>query len=583
MSDVPEDERLLPLAQQIAEGLPVDRATEAAHADDDASRAVVDALLDIAAIQAAHREAEQSYEHQEPSASPSQWGHLTILEPIGTGQFGTVYRAHDGTLQIDVALKLATAGASASLDASRMLEEARLLAKVHHPNVVRVYGADRRAGRVGMWMDLVRGNTLEQLTQRSRFSAAESVVIGIELCRALAAIHAVGVLHGDLKAHNVIRQEGGRIVLVDFGSGRALAETPRSGQDLAGTPVYLAPEVLGGQPRSQASDIYSLGVLLFHLVTGDYPVYASTQIGFLEAHENGTRKHLRDLRPDLSDGFIQVVERALTRDPQRRYPTAGAMESALVGLTLPSPDPNVPDDRRSWRGVIVGLGTAAIVSAGAAAYWLNQNAASRSMPDAPPTRATTSPLTKPAGSFDIEAAFYRVNSSTGSEERLTGGSRLKVNDQLHLTVQTTAPTYLYVVNEDERGAALLLFPLRDQASANPLPPDTLVRVPEGVNWRVDAVGGREHFLVFASTDRLMAFEDAFKKLQVPTLEGQEAGLLPADTLLNLERLRSVGGLSRATNSGASTRYRDLYPTPLAGRETAEGMWVRRLTLTNDGR
>ena len=233
---------------------------------------------------------------------------------------------------------------------------------------MRVYGADEKQGRVGLWMDLVPGRTLEELTKTQGFGANEAINIGIELCRALAAVHSVGVLHGDIKAHNVIRRDGGQIVLVDFGAGRPLATRPRTGHDVVGTPVYLAPEVLNGQPRSAASDIYSLGVLLFHLITNDYPVYATSRAAFIEAHETGARKRLRDLRPDLSDGFIQVVERATATDPHVRFASAGAFETALVHLMTPPPPAPIPSGP-NWRVWAAGIGAAAILSIGAVALW----------------------------------------------------------------------------------------------------------------------------------------------------------------------------------------------------------------------
>jgi eukaryotic-like serine/threonine-protein kinase len=123
-------------------------------------------------------------------------------------------------------------------------------------------------------MEFVRGHTLEQIVQQTQLSSAETVDIGLELCRAVSAVHRAGLLHRDIKAHNVMRAEDGHIVLMDFGTGRELADDASS--DLAGTPLYLAPEVLQGQPATVRSDIYSLGVLLYHLVTGSYPVHART-------------------------------------------------------------------------------------------------------------------------------------------------------------------------------------------------------------------------------------------------------------------------------------------------------------------
>ena len=150
-----------------------------------------------------------------------------------------------------------------------------MLANVRHPNVVTLYGAEQISDRIGLWMEFVRGHTLEQiLDERKVVSAAEAIGIGLELCRAMSAVHGAGLLHRDIKTHNVMRAEDGRIVLMDFGTGRELEDDASS--DLAGTPLYLAPEVLHGQQATVQSDIYSLGVLLYHLVTGSYPVHAQT-------------------------------------------------------------------------------------------------------------------------------------------------------------------------------------------------------------------------------------------------------------------------------------------------------------------
>ena len=596
------DAALLPLADRIAEGAIVDLDEERQRAPQHADPGVLKALLDIAAIDAAHRSAERSFNLTQLGAreAPREWAHLTILEKIGEGEFGEVYRAHDSKLQIDVALKLSADYPGRSLDASKVLEEARLLARVRHPNVVRIYGADHKQGRVGLWMDLVQGRTLEELAKTQGFGAGEAINIGIELCRALAAVHSVGVIHGDIKAHNVIRRDGGQIVLVDFGAGRPLATAPRKGGDVVGTPVYLAPEVLNDQPRSAASDIYSLGVLLFHLITNDYPVYASSRAAFIEAHKIGARKRLRDLRPDLSDGFIQVVERATAADPLARFASAGALETALIHLLAPSSGPVGPRGP-NWRAWAPIVAAAAVLAIGGVMLWSSlRTAPAATGPTTGPTTGTTTGTTTgatgeprlvpnaglsgadvalPAETFEIDAAFHRVLKG-GGEERLSSNHRLGVNDEVYLSVRASSPTYLYVVNEDEKGSAYLLFPLPGGDSGNPLPAQTAVRVPKEVNWKVDTVGGKEHFIVFASTEKQPAFEDGFKKLPAPRLG--EPPRLPDETL---ELFRSVGGLvpARPRDKPAS-HYRDMFPTPLAGPETAArgALWVRQLTVENPG-
>ena len=181
-------------------------------------------------------------------------------------------------MQLEIALKVIRKGASdQAADLSRGLKEARLLAKVTHPNVVRIYRVERIADEVGIAMELIRGRALNDLvSSNGPFAAREAAVLGIELCRAIAAVHAAGMIHGDIKAHNVMRETGGRTILMDFGAGRMLDLPVGSEGDCAGTPVYLAPEVFAGKDRTRASDIYSLGVLLYYLVTASYPIPGAT-------------------------------------------------------------------------------------------------------------------------------------------------------------------------------------------------------------------------------------------------------------------------------------------------------------------
>jgi eukaryotic-like serine/threonine-protein kinase len=278
----------------------------------------------------------------EPSSSRS-WGPLLLNEKLGSGSSSDVYRARDTHLDCDVALKLFKPQADGGHQRTRRrLREARMLARVRHANVVQVFGADEHDGRLGMWMELIDGRTLEQeLNERGRWSDREAAAAGQELCRALAAVHAAGFTHGDIKAHNVVREEGGRLVLMDFGAGRARVsdERPHSG-----TPLYLAPEVLNGAPPEVESDLYSLGVLLFHLVTNTYPITATTVEELKAKHARGETVSLANLRPDLDLPFVRVVERALAPNREERYRSAGEMEAALAQALGSS----TPEAARWW-------------------------------------------------------------------------------------------------------------------------------------------------------------------------------------------------------------------------------------------
>ena len=278
-------------------------------------------------------------------AAGSRWGQLEVRERVGAGAFGEVYRARDPRLDREVALKILAR--EAADPQAEVVREARLLARVRHPNVVTVHGADRIDGRVGIWTEFLRGQTLDRmLDERGVLDGREAALIGVDLCRALSAVHAAGIVHQDVKLSNVMRAEGGRIVLMDFGLGREWPPRERyhgSRRTLSGTPLFMAPEALRGEPADIRSDLYSLGVVLFALVTGALPVEAATIDELRTKHARGERRHARDLRPDLSESFGGFLERALAADPASRHQTAGDAESDLL-LCFGVPAPGKPLD-----------------------------------------------------------------------------------------------------------------------------------------------------------------------------------------------------------------------------------------------
>jgi hypothetical protein len=153
------------------------------------------------------------------------------------------------------------------------------------------------------------------------------VLIGEDLCRALSAVHRAGFIHRDVKAKNVMRDDNGRIVLMDFGTGRSSEALNKN--DRAGTPLYMAPEVMEDGQQSVRSDVYSLGVLLYYLVTAEYPVNARSIDELRAAHARREHRWLSEVRPDLPVGFMQVVERAIALDPEDRFANAGELLAAL--------------------------------------------------------------------------------------------------------------------------------------------------------------------------------------------------------------------------------------------------------------
>jgi len=332
---MPANEQLFDdLAGAVLDGAAVDWGAAASSADD-AARPIIQHLRLVASVAQVHRDLVPA---EDGAVSPvvdrpaplDRWGHLRILDRIGRGAFGEVFRAWDTRLDREIALKLLPASRAPDSDDERSsIREGQLLARVRHPNVVTIYGAEQIGDQIGLWMELVRGHTLEQLLRQGTvFEAREVVGIGAELCDAVSAVHEAGLLHRDIKAHNVMRAEDDRVVLMDFGTGRGLDESSLS--DLAGTPLYLAPEVLNGRPATVQSDIYSLGVLLYHLITGTYPVPGRTIRDVRHAHAQHKRVSIRAVQPLLHPAIARVIDRATDPLPEQRYESAGAMAADLA-------------------------------------------------------------------------------------------------------------------------------------------------------------------------------------------------------------------------------------------------------------
>lgn len=316
---------------------------------------------------------ERSATSGEPSFHAGQkWGQFELVELVGRGSFGEVYRAWDPSLEREIGLKiLLPRSVEEGVQYEELLREARALAAVRHPNILPIYGVDRYDGRVGFWTDFVNGKTLAALVrEQGPFGYRETALIGLDVAKALSAVHRAGMVHRDIKAENVMREEGGRILLMDFG----LSALARHDQELAGTPRYMAPELFRGAEASAITDIYAVGVLLFYLVTGHYPGTGSPAsakpqatgdeptalaAAVLTSGKSSQRARaandaaglsLLDYRPDLPEMFARVIEKAIDPDPAKRFASAGALSSALsetLGLPAEKTEPGKESKKRT--------------------------------------------------------------------------------------------------------------------------------------------------------------------------------------------------------------------------------------------
>jgi hypothetical protein len=438
-------------------------------------------------------------------------------------------------------------------------------------------------------MELIKGRTLKEIVKaQGPMSAGEAMLIGMDLCHALAAVHRAGLLHQDVKANNVMRAEGGRVVLMDFGAGRAIPKDGERIHDLVGTPAYLAPELFHGRRSSVASDLYSLGVLLYHLVTGEYPIAGTTAEDVGVAHEREERRRLQDLRPDMPTVFVQVIERALSPTPADRFRSAGEFGAALaaaagIPFTLDR-DRYLP----TWTWVAAALAVGAMLGG---AFWFAGREPAPALERSP---ASSQPAAAQSGAAraGVDADAYRVAAQfyalrQGRSVELSPGSGVMPGDKLFLTLDVSRGVFVYVVNQDETGDSYLLFPLPGQELTNPVRPG-VTRLPgtsgrEELYWQVTTAGGREHFYIFVTPERLDAFEQVLTGLPQPEFGRPVTSARLSNAAVGA--LRSVGGLVKGGEAASSLNASQLPEAgPLQkGAEAARGLWSRQVTFANPRR
>jgi tRNA A-37 threonylcarbamoyl transferase component Bud32 len=403
-----------------------------------------------------------------------------LLDVIGSGGFGTVWRARNKALGRIDAIKVVRQQDVRADARRRFVEEAQRLASVDHPNVVKVYAIEEHDGGIRLVLEYVKGQTLEQfLTENGPFSPHEAARIGIDLCRALAALHAKDLVHLDVKTGNVMRGERGRIVLLDFGLARPRAKNASGAAEdtpLCGSPPYMAPEMFGGRGEvGPRADVYSLGVTLYRCATGRYPYRFERNEELVDAIIEGRRVPIAEVLPDVPAEFAALLERAMATDPTRRFESAGAFEAALrafVGESAPVAQRSA-SKRRVW--AFAGVGALA-----AAALFVAL-------------------IPRP---IDAEVTFFRHRGPGTRAEPLSGASKVNVGDKIFLTARASEPFYLYVFNQDLESRQFRLVPAGSELEF--LPADTEVRRPadEKESWVVNTSGGTEYFFIVASPREL---------------------------------------------------------------------------------
>lgn len=261
-------------------------------------------------------------------------GRYRLGERLGHGGMGEVFAAHDLRLDREVALKLLRADlAQQEGMRERVVAEARLAARLSHPHVVGVLDTGEQDGRPFVVMERLSGRTLRDELAGGPLPAERVRDVGLQVLRALAAAHALGIVHRDVKPGNVLDAGMGTWKVADFGIAKWVHadETLTGTGELLGSPSYLAPERIEGQQAGPSSDLYAVGVLLYEALCGRKPFEGNDPFALATAIRDGAFEPPASVRPDADTEIVAVIERAMRLDPADRYESAEAMAAALLG------------------------------------------------------------------------------------------------------------------------------------------------------------------------------------------------------------------------------------------------------------
>lgn len=257
-----------------------------------------------------------------------------ILELLGKGGMAVVYRARDLMLERQVAIKVLREDYSRDpAFQERFRLEARAAANLSHPNIVTVHDFGLDQGRLFIVMELVLGTDLKTLLRkRGRFTPAEAIPLMIQACAGIGYAHRAGLVHCDVKPQNFLVTPDMRLKVTDFGIARALSTIrPDEQSDVVwGSPQYFSPEQAAGYPPTPASDVYSLGVVLYELLTGTLPFQADSAAELARLHLEAKPIPIREFVPDISPELEQIVEKVLSKEPSQRYRTADQLGRVLM-------------------------------------------------------------------------------------------------------------------------------------------------------------------------------------------------------------------------------------------------------------
>jgi eukaryotic-like serine/threonine-protein kinase len=273
---------------------------------------------------------------QSSPISPMLNNRYQLLHTLGTGGMAVVYRAYDRMLERPVAIKILRQDFTGDESfRERFRQEARAAANLSHPNIVTVHDFGFDAGRPFIVMEFVPGTDLKTMVkQRGKFGAEEAINLMVQACEGIGYAHRAGLVHCDVKPHNMLVTPDGRLKVTDFGIARALASIAPDEQSevVWGSPQYFSPEQAAGQAPSPASDVYSLGIILYEMLTGQLPFNANDPDELARMHRETRPVPPRRYNPQITPTLEQILLKVLSKEPSQRYRSADQLGRVLRNL-----------------------------------------------------------------------------------------------------------------------------------------------------------------------------------------------------------------------------------------------------------
>ncbi len=346
-----------------------------------------------------------------------KYGRYEIIKELGRGAMGLVYQAHDPEIDRLLALKvLREDRLTSAAFVQRFLKEARAIGRLSHPRIVTVYDIGQDHGTIYIAMELLQGEPLNVLMEKKKFSPEEIINLGKQVAEALDYAHQKGIVHRDIKPSNILVQPYSKIKITDFGI--AHIEDPEASMqtqagEILGTPAYMSPEQVMGRPADGRSDLFSLGIILYELSSGQRPFGGPNLAAIFQSITQHHPPAPTEINPVIPKSLSQVIMCCLEKDPASRYPTGKALAEALSSALRAEKKPGVAikeEAKRPNRSLIYALIISIVIGGGGLAYYLLKPEVVKEEKAVKETIRETAVKKEPAAE-KIKAGILRIDSN----------------------------------------------------------------------------------------------------------------------------------------------------------------------------